>query len=36
MLSAPQLGGRAGVKLLGKRPRFRGSSMKQDLKNYAR
>jgi integrase len=36
MLSAPQLGGRAGAELVAKRPRFRGRSMKQDLKSYAR
>jgi hypothetical protein len=36
MLSAPQLGGRAGAELVAKRPRFRGRSMQQDLKSYAR
>jgi integrase len=36
MLSAPQLGGRAGAEILAKRPRFRGARMKQDLKRYAR
>jgi hypothetical protein len=36
MLSTPQLGGRAGVDILAKRPRFRGARMKQDLKRYAR
>jgi len=36
MLSTPQLGGRAGVEILAKRPRFRGARMKQDLKRYAR
>jgi integrase len=36
MLSAPQLGGRAGAEILVKRPRFRGARMKQDLKRYAR
>lgn len=36
MLSAPQLGGRAGNEILAKRPRFRGALMKQDLKSYAR
>lgn len=36
MLSAPQLGGPAGREIVAKRPRFRGSSMKQDLKGYAR
>jgi integrase len=36
MLSAPELGGRAGSEILTKRPRFRGVRMKQDLKSYAR
>jgi len=36
MLSAPQLGGRAGREILAKRPRFRGVRMKDDLKAYAR
>jgi integrase len=36
MLSATQLGGRAGNEILTKRPRFRGAMMKQDLKSYAR
>ncbi|HKY23306.1 MAG TPA: hypothetical protein VJM31_18970 [Vicinamibacterales bacterium] len=36
MLSARQLGGQAGREIVVKRPRFRGSSMKQDLKGYAR
>ncbi len=36
MLSVPQLGGRAGAELVAKRPRFRGRSIKQDLKSYAR
>jgi hypothetical protein len=36
MLSTPQLGGRAGAELLALRPRFRGRSMKQALKSYAR
>ncbi len=36
MLSTPRLGGRAGVEILSKRPRFRGARMKQDLKRYAR
>jgi hypothetical protein len=36
MLSAPQLGGRAGNEIVTKRPRFRGALMKQDLKSYAR
>jgi hypothetical protein len=36
MLSAPQLRGRAGAELVAKRSRFRGRSMKQDLKSYAR
>ncbi len=36
MLSAPQLGGRAGAEILTKRPRFRGVRMKDDLKTYAR
>jgi Bacterial regulatory proteins, tetR family len=36
MLSAPALGGRAGAEILAKRPRFRGTRVKQDLKRYAR
>jgi integrase len=36
MLSAPQLGGRAGAELVAKRPHFCGRSIKQDLKSYAR
>jgi len=36
MLSAPQLGGRAGEEILVKRPRFRGVRMKDDLRTYAR
>ena len=36
MLSAPQLGGRAGAEILAKRPQFRGVRMKTDLKSYAR
>lgn len=35
MLSAPQLGGRAGAETLAKRPQFRGVRMKKDLKSYA-
>jgi hypothetical protein len=36
MLSASALGGRAGAEILAKRPRFRGTRVKQDLKRYAR
>jgi len=36
MLATPGLGGRAGAEIVAKRPRFRGSRMKQDLKSYAR
>jgi integrase len=36
MLSAPQLGGRAGAEILAKRPQFRGVRIKKDLKSYAR
>jgi integrase len=36
MLSAPQLGGRAGSEILAKRPHFRGARMKSDIKSYAR
>lgn len=36
MLAAPGLGGRAGAEIVAKRPRFRGSRMKQDLRSYAR
>jgi integrase len=36
MLSVPQLGGRAGAEVMARRPRFRGRSMKQDVRSYAR
>ena len=36
MLSAPQLGGRAGAEILAKRPQFRGLRMKSQIKSYAR
>lgn len=36
MLSAPHLGGRAGQEILAKRPHFRGVTMKEDIKSYAR
>ncbi len=36
MLSEPRLGGRAGTEIHAKRPRFRGRSMKQEIKSYAR
>jgi hypothetical protein len=36
MLSAPQLGGRAGSEILAKRPQFRGLRMKSEIKTYAR
>ena len=36
MLASPGLGGRAGVEIIAKRPRFRGVRMKQDLQAYAR
>ena len=36
MLSAPQLGGRAGAEILAKRPQFRGLRMKSEIKSYAR
>jgi integrase len=36
MLAAPGLGGRAGAEIIAKRPRFRGTRIKQDLKSYAR
>jgi integrase len=36
MLSAPRLGGRAGAEVIARRPRFRGRTMKQDIKAYAR
>ena len=36
MLSAPQLGGRGGREILAKRPQFRGTRMKNDIKTYAR
>jgi integrase len=35
MLSAPVLGGRAGTHIMAKRPRFRGVTMKQDLRSFA-
>lgn len=36
MLSAPGLGGRAGAEIMAKRPRFRGTRLKEDIKRYAR
>jgi hypothetical protein len=36
LLSTPALGGRAGTELLARRPRFRGTRVKQDLNSYAR
>jgi hypothetical protein len=36
MLSAPNLGGRAGKEILATRPRFHGAHMQQDLQSYAR
>jgi integrase len=36
MLAAPQLGGRAGGEIIAKRPRFRGTRTKGDIKMYAR
>ncbi len=36
MLSTPELGGRAGREILAKRPQFRGTRMKSELKSYAR
>lgn len=36
MLSTPELGGRAGTQILAKRPRFRGTRMKQELRSFAR
>jgi hypothetical protein len=36
MLSAPQLGGRAGAEILARRPQFRGLRTKSELKTYAR
>lgn len=36
MLAAPALGGRAGAEIIARRPRFRGSRLKQDIKSYAR
>ncbi|MGH8228094.1 MAG: hypothetical protein ACREU3_09365 [Steroidobacteraceae bacterium] len=36
MLSAPQLGGRAGAEILAKRPQFRGLRMKSEIKSFAR
>lgn len=35
MLAAPGLGGRAGVEIIARRPRFRGARLKQDIKSYA-
>jgi len=35
MLSAPNLGGRAGKEILASRPRFHGAHMQKDLRNYA-
>ena len=36
MLATPGLGGRAGTEIMAKRPRFRGTRLKQDIKSYAR
>ncbi|CAE6864502.1 hypothetical protein R75461_08184 [Paraburkholderia nemoris] len=36
MLVTPSLGGRAGAEIMAKRPRFRGTRIKQDVKSYAR
>jgi integrase len=36
MLTAPALGGRMGAEVLARRPRFRGSSVKREIRNYAR
>ncbi len=36
MLAVDRLGGVAGEEILTKRPRFRGSRLKQDIKSYAR
>ncbi len=36
MLASPSLGGRAGVKIVASRPRFKGARVKQDIKAYAR
>jgi hypothetical protein len=36
MLAAPGLGSRAGAEIVAKRPRFRGTRIKQDIKSYAR
>lgn len=36
MLKAPALGGRMGAEVLARRPRFRGSRAKQDIRAYAR
>lgn len=36
MLAAPGLGGRAGEQIIARRPRFRGTRLKQDIKSYAR
>jgi len=36
MLTAPTLGGRMGAEVLARRPRFRGSSVKREIRDYAR
>jgi len=36
MLAAENLGGRGGAEIVSKRPRFKGSKLKEDLKTYAR
>ncbi len=36
MLTAPTLGGRMGAEVLARRPRFRGSSVKREIRHYAR
>jgi integrase len=36
MLTAPALGGRMGAEVIARRPRFRGASIKQEIRTYAR
>jgi integrase len=36
MLTAPTLGGRMGAEVLARRPRFRGTSVKREIRDYAR
>jgi integrase len=36
MLSTPALGGRAGAEIVARRPHFKGATLKEDIRSYAR